>query len=189
MGKWTSKILLILQNLENRIFSELPSPYNKKQVSQILKKHSTVIIKKTTAQDPDFIALVQLLDAYLTTVDGNDHDFYDQYNQLDDIKYVLMAYEGKKAIGCGTIKHFDEKRMEIKRMFVREEVRKKGIAGTLLQHLEIWATELGYQYCILETGKRQTAAVRLYEKSGYRYTSNYEPYIGVENSVCMEKKL
>jgi hypothetical protein len=42
---------------------------------------------------------------------------------------------------------------------------------------------------VLETGKRQPDAIHLYEKAGYRRFPNFGQYIGVDNSVCMEKRL
>jgi GNAT superfamily N-acetyltransferase len=77
--------------------------------------------------------------------------------------------------------------MEVKRMYVPLEHRSQGIASLVLQELENWAKELGYKKCILETGKKQPEAIRLYEKCGYKSIPNYGQYAGVENSVCYEK--
>jgi putative acetyltransferase len=79
--------------------------------------------------------------------------------------------------------------MEVKRMFVKEEFRGKGIAGKVLSELEKWARELWFQKCILETGTRQIEAIALYKKSKYSIIPNYGQYEGVENSLCFEKKL
>ena len=74
-------------------------------------------------------------------------------------------------------------------MFVLPEFRNKGLASMVLSALENWAKELGYQTCVLETGKKQPEAIALYEKAGYRQIPNYGQYAGIENSVCFEKKL
>ena len=74
-------------------------------------------------------------------------------------------------------------------MFVPESHRNKGIASEILQALEIWSKELGYKKCILETGKKQPEAIRLYEKNQYVIIPNYGPYENVENSICFEKEL
>ncbi len=74
-------------------------------------------------------------------------------------------------------------------MFVRPEIRGKGIAFEILTELEKWATELNFTSSILETGYKQPEAIRLYEKSGYALIPNYGQYEGVENSVCMKKNL
>lgn len=146
-------------------------------------------IVRTASENKDFRNLVSLLDAGLAITDGEDHAFYDQYNKLDAIKYVLLAYQGSVAVGCGAIKEFNEATMEVKRMYVREEYRGKGIAGKILSELEKWAKELGYQKCILETGTRQVEAIALYKKSNYSIIPNYGQYAGVENSLCFEKVL
>lgn len=129
------------------------------------------------------------LDAYLKITDGNEHSFYSQYNQLDSIKYVVVAYDGGVPVGCGAIKEYVKGIMEVKRMFVPENRRGNGIASIILAELENWATELGNKKCILETGKRQFEAVKLYTKGGYKVIPNFGQYKGVENSLCFEKIL
>lgn len=93
------------------------------------------------------------------------------------------------AVGCGAFKEFNDETVEIKRMFVPDEQRGKGIASKVLKELEAWALELGYTTCILETGKRQPEAIALYKKNGYELIPNYGQYAGVENSVCFQKVL
>lgn len=146
-------------------------------------------IKRTNAANPDFIALVKELDAYLAITDGDDHDFYDQYNKLDAIKHVLVAYVDEEAVGCGAIKKFDNTTMEIKRMYVKPNNRGVGIADMIIAELEGWAREMNYERCVLETGERQVAAVQFYHKAGYIRAENYGQYKGVENSLCFEKQL
>lgn len=144
-------------------------------------------LKRTDSSDDDFKDLVRKLDAFLAVTDGEDHAFYDQFNKIDKIKYVVVAYEGDEPIACGAIKAYDEHSMEVKRMFTSESCRGKGVAGQVLSDLEAWTQELGYSKCILETGIRQTAAIRLYEKNGYALIPNYGQYADVEDSRCFEK--
>lgn len=144
---------------------------------------------RTDATNTNFIALVKALDADLANRDGRDHAFYNQYNKIDNIKYAVVAYEGGTPVSCGAIKEYAPDTMEVKRMYTLPQSRGKGIAAMILRALEDWAKELGYKKCILETGKRQPEAIRLYEKSGYRYIENYGQYAGVDNSVCFEKQL
>jgi GNAT superfamily N-acetyltransferase len=144
---------------------------------------------RTDFRNHDFMELVKLLDAGLAVVDGEDHSFYSQFNKIDNIRYVVLAYENEKPSGCGAIKEFGADTMEIKRMYVKPECRRKGIAMKILSELENWARELSFTRCILETGKRQEEAIGLYKKTGYRSIPNYGQYAGVENSVCFEKDL
>jgi len=144
---------------------------------------------RTTSENQDFHKLVKQLDAYLAVMDGDEHAFYDQYNKIDLLKNCIVIFDNDEAVACGAIKAFDERSMEVKRMFTLPEMRGKGLASTILKELEAWTKELGYEKTILETGKRQTEAVALYQKCGYKITVNYGQYAGVENSVCFEKEL
>src|SRR5215471_7125370 len=109
-------------------------------------------LRRTDSDNPDFIALVKRLDADLAERDGHEHSFYAQFNKIDKIKNVVLAYENGKAIGCGTIKQFSSGTMEIKRMYTLPERRGEGIASNILNELEKWAAELSCNKCILETG-------------------------------------
>lgn len=144
-------------------------------------------IHRTKADSKDFIALVKALDADLVIRDGEDHAFYSQFNKLDQIKYVVLAYDDGEPIGCGAIKEYEPSVMEIKRMFVLPEFRGIGVASKVLQELENWARELGFEKCILETGVKQPEAIGLYKKNGYQFIPNYGQYAGVKQSVCFEK--
>ena len=74
-------------------------------------------------------------------------------------------------------------------MFVHPEYRNKGIGLDILNELELWASELNYSEWILETGKKQPEAIKLYTKAGYQIIENYGQYENIENSVCMEKTI
>ena len=142
---------------------------------------------RTDSDNPDFIELVKYLDADLAKKDGNEHSFYAQFNKIDKIKHAVVAYENDKPVSCGAIKEYAPDSMEVKRMYTLPESRGKGVATQVLKELEIWASELGYEKCILETGKRQPEAIQLYKKNGYEIIPNYGQYAGVDNSVCFEK--
>lgn len=146
-------------------------------------------IVRTNSENRDFIQMVARLDKLLADMDGRDHDFYNQYNKIDKIKHVVVAYYNELPVACGAIKQFDSGTMEVKRMFTDDSHRGKGIATQVLTELEKWAVELGYTKCILETGKRLPEAVRLYQKNGYLPIPNYGQYVEMENSICFEKKL
>lgn len=146
-------------------------------------------VVRTDSSSEDFRELVRLLDEDLSIRDGNAHSFYAQFNKVDSIKHVVIAYENDWPVGCGAIKKYDEDAVEIKRMFVRPENRGRGIALVILKELEKWAAELEFPSAILETGKKQPEAIRLYEKSGYNPMPKYGQYESDENSVCMTKKL
>jgi len=146
-------------------------------------------ILRTNSDNPDFIELVKYLDADLAIRDGNEHSFYAQFNKIDKIKFVVIAYEDDQPVGCGAIKEYAPNTMEIKRMYTSPASRGNGIATKVLTELENWAAEMSFEKCILETGKKQPEAIALYKKSGYKSISNYGQYAGIENSVCFRKEV
>ena len=148
-----------------------------------------VFVERTDSDSPDFQFLVSKLDIELAAENGDQHSFYAQFNQINSIKNVIVYYEDKKAVACGAFKYFDDYSVEIKRMYVLTEYRRKGIAGTVLKNLEDWARESNFKFAVLETGLKQSEAISLYKRSGYSVIPNYGQYIGVENSVCMKKNL
>lgn len=146
-------------------------------------------LKRTDSDDPDFQDLVKLLDAELKILDGDEHTFYSQFNKIDKIRNAVVFYIDDKPSGCGAFKEYDTKTAEIKRMFVIPEERGKGVAKLILKELEIWVAELKFTECILETGLKQSEAIKLYQKAGYEIIPNYGQYKNVSNSVCMKKSI
>ncbi len=144
---------------------------------------------RTDSDNPDFVALVRLLDAELAERDGQEHGFYAQFNKIDRIRHVVVAYVDDQPAGCGALKAYTPGVLEVKRMFTLPTQRRLGVASAVLGALEAWAAELGAQKCILETGIRQPEAIGLYTRLGYQRIPNYGQYAGVENSVCFEKNL
>ncbi len=142
---------------------------------------------RTDSTNLDFQELVKELDIDLAIRDGEEHSFFAQFNKIDLIKHVVVAYINNEAVGCGAIKHYEDNTMEIKRMFVKPNNRGKGIATNVLKELENWTNELNYEKCILETGIKQPEAIALYKKNNYNQISNYGQYAEVESSVCFEK--
>jgi putative acetyltransferase len=145
------------------------------------------ILTRTDSENKDFQNLVVLLNEALAEINGDKNDFFMQFNRIDSLKNVVVAYENNIAIGCGAFKQFDEESVEIKRMYVLPNQRGKGVAVEILNELEAWAKEIGFTKYVLETSKVLTSAVRLYQKIGYQIIPNYGQYIGVETSVCMSK--
>ena len=113
---------------------------------------------------------------------------YLPYNTLEDIHHVVLLWDGERSIGCAAFKEYDRERAEVKRVFLCREYRGKGLGRQLLETLEALARQKGYAYLILESGEPLTAAMKLYRSMGYEVIPNYGPYVGMPESVCMEKK-
>jgi GNAT superfamily N-acetyltransferase len=144
---------------------------------------------RTNFYNEDFIGLVKRLDADLAERDGEEHAFYSQYNKIDLLQHVIVAYHADVPSGCGAIKKLGPEVMEVKRMYTLPEKRGLGIASGILKRLENWSIELNCFQCRLETGKKQPEAISLYTKSGYIFIPNYGQYAGISNSICFEKTL
>ena len=144
-------------------------------------------LTRTNSKNIDFIELVKLLDADLAIRDGDDHAFYDQFNKIDTIHHIIVAYNNGTPVGCGAIKQFDEKTMEIKRMYTTLKNRGKGVASLVIDELEKWTKELSFERCILETGFKQPEAIALYKKKEFKLITNYGQYTDIETSKCFEK--
>lgn len=148
------------------------------------------MIKRTDSDDPDFHWLVEKLNKDLLDRYGELQVYYNRFNSIDNIPNVVVAYINDKPVGCGCFKQFAENTIEIKRMFVDEDARGKGIASSILCELEKWAAELANTTAVLEMGNKQPEAAILYRKQGYEITPNYGQYIGMEEtSICMRKEI
>ncbi len=154
-----------------------------------VKNNKMIRLTRTDSTNKDFQALVRDLDNDLDNRYREEQSFFDQFNKIDKIKYVVMAYDQDKPVGCGALKEYAEKTMEIKRMYVPLENRGKGIASMILKELEKWGIEMGIDKCILVTGNKQPEAIHLYEKSHYHLIPNYGQYEKVDICVCFEKEL
>ena len=146
-------------------------------------------IIRTNSNNIDFQELVKELDADLKIRDGEEHSFFAQFNKIDLINHVIVAYFNDEAVGCGAMKQYDDDTMEVKRMFVKPISRGNGIATIVLKEVENWAKELDFSKCILETGIKQPEAIALYQKNNYTQIPNYGQYETVESSICFEKIL
>ena len=144
---------------------------------------------RTNSENLDFVSLVQSLNDYLKIIDGDEHAFYNQYNNIDILKHVVIVYEDNLPLGCGAFKAYNDNTVEIKRMFTKIDARGNGIASKILEELEKWSKELSFKACVLETGKRQKEAVSLYKKMNYSIIPNYGQYKNIANSLCFKKEL
>jgi GNAT superfamily N-acetyltransferase len=78
---------------------------------------------------------------------------------------------------------------EIKRMYVVESARGKGLARAVLAELERTATEAGHRRAVLETGLKQPEAIALYRSSGYAEITKFGYYRDEDLSLCFGKEL
>ena len=147
--------------------------------------------KRTDGKDVDFIENCRLLDMDLDRRVGKKvkRDKYKKYNQLDEIQEAIVVYDDNKVIGGGAIRRYDDKNIELKRVFVHTEYQGQGIGSRLVTLLIEWAIELGYNRMILETGELLAESCAVYRKLGFQVIPNYGPYMDMPESLCMAKNL
>ncbi|TXS40887.1 GNAT family N-acetyltransferase [Streptomyces sp. uw30] len=78
---------------------------------------------------------------------------------------------------------------ELKRMYVVDSMRGRGLARRILAALEDDARAAGRIRMVLETGAKQPEAVALYESSGYEPCGKFGFYRFHELSLCFAKAL
>ena len=101
----------------------------------------------------------------------------------------VIAYSGQEPIACGALRELDPLTAEVRRMYVLREHRRNRSARTMLSHLVTRARHLGYERLLLETGDKQTAAMALYETSGFQRIAPFGRYKDDPTSVCFERHL
>ena len=145
----------------------------------------------TDGSDGDFIELCHELDCFLNEIVGGEKNraAYIPYNKLDSIHDVIVVYNEDTPIGCASFKKYDDTHAEVKRVFIKEEYRGRGISRCLMEKLEKAAKSKGYRYFILESGEPLISAMALYRKIGYTVIPNYGQYKDMPDSVCMMKEL
>ena len=141
------------------------------------------------ADAPGVLELLELSDAFhaeLYPPEGN--YLLDVSELLAPGVTVVVAREHGRAVGMGALVLKDGF-AEIKRMFVRDDVRGSGTAAGILQSLEDAARAHGVDTLQLETGPLQPAAIGFYVRNGFSRIPLFGEYVGSEHSVCFGKSL
>jgi putative acetyltransferase len=108
------------------------------------------------------------------------------------IRFFIARMNGEPA-ACGGVALFSDF-AEVKRMYVRQRARGRGLAKALLRRIEREALAAGVTRLCLETGDRQQAAMRLYEGAGFLRCGPFGPYAAmpsqaIATSVFYDKPL
>jgi putative acetyltransferase len=103
----------------------------------------------------------------------------------------FVARLGGAVIGCGGVALFGD-HAEVKRMYVRPEARGRGVAPALMQRIELATRAAGLSLLRLETGTKQLAAMRFYERWGFRRCDAFGAYASmapaaISTSIFYEK--
>jgi putative acetyltransferase len=150
---------------------------------------SPVAIRPERPDQPEVVALLDALDAYLRSL------YPPEANHILDVQALLeagidffVARCDGVAVGTAAVRRA-EGYGEVKRMFVAPGQRGQRIGERLLQVLEDRLRADGIALAKLETGRDQAAALRLYERCGYARCAAFGAYPDNGLSVFMAKPL
>ncbi len=155
------------------------------------------VIQIERPDQPDVTALLDALDAYLAGLYSPEDNYLLGVQALlaPEIRF-LVARRGGVAVGCGAVRMVpaeaatgDRRYGEVKRMYVAPEHRGRRLAEQVLRALELELFAEGVHQALLETGRHQTEAVRLYERCGYRQRAPFGAYPDNGLSLFYEKRI
>lgn len=146
----------------------------------------------TTLADPEVIELVARSDAYLDALYPPESNHAEPLETLiSETSAFFAAYLDDRLVACGAVKVVDDdvRYGEIKRLYVDERARGRGLAVAVMRQLEDHAHAAGAALVRLEAGPSQPEAIGLYRKLGYTDRGPFGAYRPDPLSVFMEKAL
>ena len=147
-------------------------------------------LKAVQSNHPHLQQLIKQLDQYLLELYPPEEVFGLEVNdsKIEEVQFVVAYYDGN-AVGCGAITELAPNVSELKRFYVLQPYRNRGIASAMLQYLEREAVKKHHIAMRLETGDQQEEAISFYRKNGYSEIEAFGPYVGCNSSICMEKRI
>lgn len=139
-------------------------------------------------KDERFLNLVRELDMGYYQRIGDDLKKYEKYNEFDKPHVVILLIDSDNPIACASYRKCRENTVEFKRVYVKPEFRKRGIAYRLIKELEKDAISKNFRYSYIVTGMNNFAAIALYEKLDYELTDKFGQFKDDETVICMKKE-
>lgn len=154
-----------------------------------------MIILKEVKSTEEYQVAAQLFKEYATQLNV-DLSFQNFEQELLDIKIqyvrpkgiIYLAYDERKPVGCFGIRAFEGDICELKRMYLKTEMRGKGIGKQLLEKSIAVGKELGYLRMRLDTLPSMQSAIGLYQKMGFYEIEPYR-FNPIEGTMYFEIKL
>ena len=141
---------------------------------------------------PEVQELIAASDAYYVDLYPAESNHLESGEDLkrDNVVFVGCRLDGQLvASGAAKIMRDDRRYAEIKRVFVCDQYRGRGLSNRIMGFLENELKRRGINLLRLETGVKQPEALGLYRKLGYRERGPFGAYRLDPLSVFMEKQL
>lgn len=127
---------------------------------------------------------------------GVDLCFQDFENELKSLPGAYSRPQGRlyliesagEIAGCAALRKFDEDVCEMKRLYVREKFRGRGLGRQAAELIVAEARNIGYKRMMLDTLPAMTEAITLYESLGFKKVPEYREN-PIAGAVFMEMKL
>ena len=101
---------------------------------------------------------------------------------------LLLAYAGDRPVGCVGIRRWRGDIAELKRMYLKPELRGLGAGRILLESALQHARQLGYRSIRLDTLPTMETAIALYRAYDFHEIDPYRPS-PIEGTLYLEKEL
>jgi putative acetyltransferase len=149
-----------------------------------------IVITAERPDSADAVALITDLEAHLAPQYPRESRHGLSVEQLieQQVAFFVLRVEGEPA-ACGGVKLFGDEYGEVKRMYVRQAYRGRGLAKALLDRLAEHARSRGVTVLRLETGIHQAEAIGLYERWGFSRIAPFGEYSPDPLSVFFEKRI
>ena len=138
----------------------------------------------------DVVEMIEALDSYLASLYPSSSNHLIGVDSLmgEDVRFLVARIDGQAA-GCGALLLDPRGYVEVKRMYVKPDVRRLGIGADILRELELLARKEKRTSLRLEAGVDQPEALALYRRAGYVECGPFGDYAPDPLSVFMEKAL
>lgn len=133
--------------------------------------------------DTNVLKLFSEHDDHMIDFLGDDNWCYTRYSENENIENVWVAYDDDLPIGCIAYRKKADGIGEVKRMFIRNEYRGKGISKELLKTVERYAKEQGCHTLFLDTRITLEPAVSIYRSFGFHIIFQQGLYIQMEKNI------
>jgi putative acetyltransferase len=156
-----------------------------------------IVIRRENPDQSEVVALLRALDEYLGSLYPPEANHILEMGELlvPEVRF-FVARDGRTLVGTAAVRlaagetaTAGERYGEIKRMYVSPAQRGRRIGAALIEALEGQLRSEGVGLALLETGRDQHEAVRLYERSGYRPRAAFGGYPDNGLSLFMAKRL